>query len=52
MAAYDSDSSFEDDESYAETSVLLGYATEEPTSDTFSQLGGYAVYAPASTLDS
>jgi len=41
MASYDSDSS--DDENYTETTVLLGYASKDPTDDTVSQLGGYPV---------
>lgn len=40
MADYDSDSSGADD---VETNVLLGYASKEPTSDEFSQLGGRPV---------
>jgi pre-rRNA-processing protein TSR4 len=42
MASYDSDSSYED-EDFAETNVLLGYASKEPTGDEISQLGGYPV---------
>ncbi|EMD00173.1 hypothetical protein BAUCODRAFT_62968 [Baudoinia panamericana UAMH 10762] len=38
MADYDSDSSEADD---VATNVLLGYASKEPTSDDFSQLGGH-----------
>lgn len=40
MADYDSDSSGAED---IETNVLLGYASKEPTSDDFSQLGGHPV---------
>ena len=40
MADYDSDSSGAED---IETNVLLGYASKEPTSDEFSQLGGHPV---------
>lgn len=40
MDNYDSDSSAGDD---IETNVLLGYASKEPTSDDFSQLGGHPV---------
>ncbi|KAL1617176.1 hypothetical protein SLS54_007953 [Diplodia seriata] len=41
MPPYDSDASDGDSESeYTETNVLLGYASKEPTDDTFSQLGG------------
>ena len=43
MASYDSDSSGAEDEAYTETNVLLGYASEEPTDDTISQLGGHPV---------
>ena len=43
MASYDSDSSDGDDASYNTTNVLLGYASKEPTDDTFSQLGGFPV---------
>ncbi|KXS97605.1 hypothetical protein AC578_5763 [Pseudocercospora eumusae] len=41
MADYDSDSSIGDD---IETNVLLGYASKEPTSDDFSQLGGHPIW--------
>lgn len=40
MMDYDSDSSSSDD---VATNVLLGYASKEPTSDDFSQLGGHPV---------
>jgi len=40
MAEYDSDSSGSED---VATNVLLGYASKEPTSDDFSQLGGHPV---------
>lgn len=40
MADYDSDSSGAED---VATSVMLGYASKEPTGDDFSQLGGYPV---------
>ena len=43
MAAYDSDSSLEDDPNYTETGVLLGYATKELTDDLVSHLGGRPV---------
>jgi hypothetical protein len=43
MNAYDSDSSAGDDSPYTETSVLLGYASKEPTDDTISHLGGHPV---------
>ena len=42
MAEYDSDSSGGEDD-YAETNVLLGFASEEPTDDSISHLGGYPV---------
>jgi pre-rRNA-processing protein TSR4 len=42
MPPYDSDSSG-DEEDFTETNVLLGYATNQPTSDTVSHLGGYPV---------
>nr|POE92402.1 putative 20s rrna accumulation protein 4 [Quercus suber] len=41
MAEYDSDSSGADD---VQTSVLLGYASKEPTGDDFSQLGGHPTW--------
>lgn len=41
MVSYDSDSS--DNNDYTETTVLLGYASKEPTDDTVSQLGGLPV---------
>ncbi len=41
---YDSDSSDDDDVGeYTETKVLLGYASQEPTDDPISQLGGEPV---------
>ena len=40
MALLDSDSSGEESEQYAATNIMLGYASEEPTDDTFSHLGG------------
>lgn len=43
MASYDSDSSLEDEEDYAQTKVLLGYATKKPTDDPINQLGGHPV---------
>ena len=43
MALHDSDSSGDEDEQYATTNVMLGYASKEPTDDTFSHLGGAAV---------
>jgi pre-rRNA-processing protein TSR4 len=44
MAPYDSDSSGGEDGDYTETSVLLGYASKEPSdSDTISHLGGRPV---------
>ncbi|KAK5113477.1 hypothetical protein LTR62_003346 [Meristemomyces frigidus] len=52
MADYDSDSSGAEN---VETNVLLGYASKEPTSDGFSQLGGHPKWlddrtGPSSTL--
>ena len=41
MADYDSDSSGGGED--IETSVLLGYASKEPTGDDFSQIGGQPV---------
>jgi hypothetical protein len=44
MGHYDSDSSdLEDAGDYTETNVLLGYATDEPSDDTTSHLGGLTV---------
>ncbi|KAF1993282.1 hypothetical protein P154DRAFT_450626 [Amniculicola lignicola CBS 123094] len=40
MAPYDSESSDEGEE-FTETNVLLGYASNEPTGDTISHLGGH-----------
>lgn len=40
MEDYESDSSNGED---VATNVLLGYASKEPTSDIFSQLGGHPV---------
>ncbi|KAL8650790.1 MAG: hypothetical protein Q9226_004995, partial [Calogaya cf. arnoldii] len=54
MALHDSDSSGEEDEQYATTNVMLGYASEEPTDDIFSHLGGTATWpddeAPSASL--
>lgn len=38
-----SDTSDDDDVSFTTTNVMLGYASKEPTDDSFSQLGGYPV---------
>ncbi|KAK3062598.1 hypothetical protein LTS18_003733, partial [Coniosporium uncinatum] len=43
MTSYDSDDSLSDAD-YTATDVLLGYASEEPTSDTFSRLGGHPTW--------
>lgn len=43
MALHASDSSGEEDEQYATTNVMLGFASEEPTEDIFSHLGGIPV---------
>src|SRR5271155_4912554 len=43
MTSYDSDSSLDDQTDYAETSVLLGYASKETTDDAISHLGGTPV---------
>lgn len=43
MATYDSDSSDGEDGEYTKTTTLLGYASEDPTDDPISQLGGYPV---------
>ncbi|KAI1339753.1 hypothetical protein F5Y15DRAFT_382027 [Xylariaceae sp. FL0016] len=40
MAPYDSDSSAGEEEDYAETNVLLGYASKDPGDDSTSRLGG------------
>ena len=45
MAAYDSDSSLDHQTEYNDTRVLLGYASNQPTEDQISHLGGL----PAST---
>ena len=42
MVNYDSDSSG-GDESFTETSVIIGYASQKPNDDTISHLGGYPV---------
>ncbi|KAH8692995.1 programmed cell death protein 2 [Talaromyces proteolyticus] len=45
MDPYDSDSSgLEDAGDYTETTVLLGYASTEPTDDTISHLGGWPTW--------
>lgn len=43
MDPYDSDSSGFEDEDLTETSVLLGYASEELLDDSISHLGGWPV---------
>jgi hypothetical protein len=43
MATYDSDSSDGEEGDFTKTTTLLGYASEEPTDDPISQLGGYPV---------
>ena len=43
MALSDSDSSENESQEYTTTNVLLGFASREPTEDSFSQLGGYPV---------
>jgi hypothetical protein len=43
MTSYDSDSSLDDQIDYAETSVLLGYASKETSDDAISHLGGTPV---------
>ncbi|KAI4234623.1 MAG: hypothetical protein L6R40_006707 [Gallowayella cf. fulva] len=40
MLSHQSDSSGDEDEPYSTTSVMLGYASTNPTDDTFSHLGG------------
>jgi pre-rRNA-processing protein TSR4 len=44
MAPYDSDSSDGSDD-YTETNVLLGYASDEPTGEAVSHLGGQPVWS-------
>ncbi|KAI9757653.1 MAG: hypothetical protein M4579_003378 [Chaenotheca gracillima] len=51
MAAYETDSS-DDDGNYTETSVLLGYASKEPTDDVISQLGGSPTWLDAAAAPS
>jgi pre-rRNA-processing protein TSR4 len=43
MALYESDSSFDEEDDYNETNVLLGYASKKSTNDNISQLGGFPV---------
>ena len=43
MPPRDEDSSDSDIGDYSTTNVLLGYASKEPTDDSFSQLGGHPV---------
>ncbi|CAN8105577.1 unnamed protein product [Discula destructiva] len=40
MAPYDSDDSLDDDQSFTETDVLLGYASKDSNGETISKLGG------------
>ncbi|KAF2752076.1 hypothetical protein M011DRAFT_435419 [Sporormia fimetaria CBS 119925] len=51
MPPYDSDSS-DDGEDYTETNVLLGYASEEPTGDSVSHLGGQPTWLDGKTAPS
>ncbi|KIW02906.1 uncharacterized protein PV09_05954 [Verruconis gallopava] len=51
MADYESDSSGEPDD-YTETTTLLGYASKEPTDDSFSQLGGRPTWLDGKTAPS
>jgi len=43
MTSYETDSSFDEEDTYNETNILLGYASKEPTGDDVSQLGGLPV---------
>lgn len=43
MAAYDSDSSLDDDIDYTLTNVMLGYASVDPSDDDISHIGGHPV---------
>lgn len=47
MAPYDSDDSLDDDQSYTETDVLLGYASKDSNGETISKLGGRPVRFPS-----
>ncbi|KAE8417116.1 programmed cell death protein 2 [Aspergillus pseudocaelatus] len=49
MDPYDSDSSGFEDEDFTETSVLLGYASEELLDDSISHLGGWPTWLDEST---
>ncbi|KAF1956779.1 hypothetical protein CC80DRAFT_525552 [Byssothecium circinans] len=51
MPPYESDSSDEGEE-YTETNVLLGYASEEPSGDTISHLGGHPTWIDDKTAPS
>ncbi|KAI9678521.1 MAG: hypothetical protein M1822_007464 [Bathelium mastoideum] len=44
MDTYDSDSSDADEDEYTQTTVLLGYASKDPTDDNISKLGGYPTW--------
>ena len=46
MTSIDGDSSEDETGSFTTTNVLLGYASKEPTDDSFSQLGGQPVSTP------
>ncbi|KAG9235235.1 programmed cell death protein 2 [Amylocarpus encephaloides] len=52
MAPYESDSDDGEDASYTETNVLLGYASEEPSDDTISYLGGVPTWLDSQSLPS
>ena len=43
MPSSDNESSDDETQELTATNVLLGYASKEPTDDSFSQLGGYPV---------
>ncbi|KAF2641430.1 hypothetical protein P280DRAFT_498252 [Massarina eburnea CBS 473.64] len=51
MPPYESDSS-DEGEDYTETNVLLGYASEKPSGDTVSHLGGHPTWLDGKTAPS
>ncbi|CAF9935897.1 MAG: hypothetical protein ALECFALPRED_006630 [Alectoria fallacina] len=52
MPPNDSDSDDDESGSVTTTNVLLGYASQEPTDDDFSQLGGYPVWLEGNSAPS
>lgn len=50
MTLSDNESSDDETDTFTTTNVLLGYASKEPTDDSFSQLGGHPVCSHPRTM--